>query len=126
MLDRIHKLNDLIQVTEDALERRKDNLCDLVYPAFAAATGWNRTPRSFDVRLRHGSDMVSISWQDQWRGDYDEFEMPRKIFEAEDPVKAATEWRNRSTAQKKAKEKAARKKSLQRQLAALEAEDEMD
>ncbi len=126
MLDKIKKLKNLVEITEDALERRQDNLSDLVHPIFAAATGWDRTPSCKDVRVPHNRDVVVITYQYRWDDCDEEFEIPKKIFEADDPVKAATAWRNRSNAQKKAKEKAARKKRLERELARLEAEDEMD
>jgi hypothetical protein len=125
MLNDIRKKLRLIEITEDALDRRKWALKDLVRPIFAAAWGGDRAPSIEQVHVY--KDKVSIGYQ--WRYDdyVEHFKVPSEIFEADDPVQAATEWRERSKAEKKAKDKAALKRELLDRLSRLEEEDdEMD
>lgn len=124
MLAEIRKKLRLIEITKEALERREWALEALVQPIFAAAWGGDSSPSIEEVRIY--KDEVSIGYK--WRyDDYVEyFKIPTAIFEADDPVKAATEWRKQKQADKKAKDKAALKKELQERLARLEKEDEMD
>ena len=123
MLDKIQLVLNQIERLKQMLELREDKLDILVSPIFRAASGFER---AYVEEVHILKDAVSIGYKFRWDDYVEHFEIPKKIFEAEDPVKAATEWRNRSKAQKKAKEKAALKKELTERLARLEAEDEMD
>lgn len=123
MLNEIRKKLQRIENTEDVLDRRKLALELFVRPIFDAVWGGDQTPVIEHVYINVNKDEVLIGYQ--WR--YDDvteyLRIPNKIFEADDPVKAATEWRIRSEAEKKAKDKATLKQELIDQLSRLEEED---
>lgn len=125
MLNKIKLLLNQIERLNDITELRQDKLDSLVTPVFRAASG---IERGYVEEVHILKDTISIGYKFRWDDYVEYFEIPKKIFEAENPTKSATEWRNRSRAQKKAKEKAALRKELTERLAKLdeEVENEMD
>lgn len=119
MLNKIKKMINRIEKTRDVLNEREDALNNLIRPIFNPAMKINWTPGISNVKIRNDDVVIAYSYREE-APNY--CTIPKTIFEADDPVKAASDWHDEQKKQKMIKKRAQRRVELLRELAYIEEE----